>query len=56
MSAAVGFEIHASDDLLRARAVVLATGACTLPAIPAVADAVPTQLTTLTPATYRDPT
>jgi putative flavoprotein involved in K+ transport len=28
-----GFEIHASDDLLRAPAVVLATGACTLPAI-----------------------
>jgi putative flavoprotein involved in K+ transport len=51
-----GFEIHASDDLLRARAVVVATGACTLPAIPAVADAIPTQLTTLTPLTYRDPT
>ena len=50
-----GFEIHASDDLLRARTVVLATGACNLPAIPAVADAISTQLTTLTPVTYRDP-
>ena len=50
-----GFEIHASHDLLRARAVVLATGACTLPAIPAVADGVPSQLTTLTPLTYCDP-
>ena len=29
-----GFEIHANDDLLSARTVVLATGACNLPAIP----------------------
>ena len=36
-----GFEIQAGDDLLCARAVVLATGACTLPAIPGVAAAVP---------------
>ncbi len=50
-----GFEIHASDDLLRARAVVLATGACALPAIPAVADAIPASITSLTPLTYRDP-
>jgi putative flavoprotein involved in K+ transport len=50
-----GFEIRANDDLLCARAVVLATGACTLPAIPALADAVPPSITTLTPLTYRDP-
>ena len=36
-----GFEIGANDDLLRARAVVLATGACSRPAIPGIADAVP---------------
>jgi putative flavoprotein involved in K+ transport len=30
-----GFQIRANDDLLDARAVVLATGACNLPAIPA---------------------
>ena len=36
-----GFEIHANDDLLSARTVVLATGACNLPAIPGVANAVP---------------
>ena len=36
-----GFEIHANDDVLSARTVVLATGACNLPAIPGVADAVP---------------
>ena len=50
-----GFEIQANDDLLHARAVVLATGACTLPAIPAVADTVPPSVTTLTPLAYRDP-
>jgi putative flavoprotein involved in K+ transport len=50
-----GFEIRANDDLVRARAVVLATGACTLAAIPAVADAVPPSITTLTPLTYGDP-
>ena len=50
-----GFEIRAGDDLLCARAVVLATGACNLPAIPAGACAVPASITTLTPLTYRDP-
>jgi putative flavoprotein involved in K+ transport len=50
-----GFQVRAGDDLLCARAVVLATGACTLPAIPAVADAVPPPVTTLTPLAYRDP-
>src|SRR5579863_3352239 len=44
-----GFEIQAGDDLLHARAVVLATGACSLPAIPRLADAVPPSVTTLTP-------
>ena len=50
-----GFQIQAGDDLLHARAVVLATGACTLPAIPGIAGAVPPSITTLTPFTYRDP-
>jgi putative flavoprotein involved in K+ transport len=50
-----GFEIQANDDLLRARAVVAATGACNLPAIPAIADALPPSITTITPLTYRDP-
>jgi putative flavoprotein involved in K+ transport len=50
-----GFEIRANDNLLRARAAVLAAGACTKPAIPAIADAVPPTITTLTPLTYRDP-
>ena len=54
-AAAEGFEIQANDDVLCTRAVVLATGACSLPAIPAVAGAVPRSITALTPLTYRDP-
>ncbi|HET9971734.1 MAG TPA: NAD(P)/FAD-dependent oxidoreductase [Streptosporangiaceae bacterium] len=50
-----GFQIHANDELWRARAVVVATGACTRPAVPAAAGAVPPSITTLTPLTYRDP-
>src|SRR5690348_10233211 len=42
-----GFEIQADDDVLHARAVVLATGACNLPAIPTVGDAVPRSIMTL---------
>ncbi len=50
-----GYEILANGDVLCARAVVLATGACTRPAIPAVAGAIPRSITTLTPLTYHDP-
>ena len=50
-----GFEILANGDVLQARAVVLATGACNQPAIPRIADAIPPSITTLTPLTYRDP-
>ena len=50
-----GFQIQAGDDLVCARTVVLATGACAQPAIPAIADAIPPSITTLTPLAYRDP-
>jgi putative flavoprotein involved in K+ transport len=50
-----GFEILANGDVLHARAVVLATGACIRPAIPRIAGAIPRSITTLTPLTYRDP-
>jgi putative flavoprotein involved in K+ transport len=50
-----GFEIRAADDVLHARAVVLATGACNLPAITRVADAVPRSIMALSALTYRDP-
>ncbi|MBV9359645.1 MAG: NAD(P)-binding domain-containing protein, partial [Chloroflexi bacterium] len=54
-SSARGFAVQANDDLLQARAVVLASGACNLPAVPAVSTAVPRSLTTLTPFDYREP-
>jgi hypothetical protein len=54
-AAPAGFEIRAGDDLLCARAVVLATGACTRPAIPGIAEAIPAEVTTLTALAYRDP-
>jgi putative flavoprotein involved in K+ transport len=51
-----GFQLRTGDGLLLdTRAVVLATGACARPAIPAVADAIPPSITTLTPLAYRDP-
>ena len=50
-----GLEVLADGDVFRAPAVVLATGACNLPAIPGIADAIPPSITTLTPLTYRDP-
>lgn len=50
-----GFEVYAGDDVLRARAVVLAAGACNLPAIPDIAAAIPPPVMTLTPLSYRDP-
>ena len=50
-----GFKIQANDDVLHARAVVLASGASIRPAIPAVAAAIPRSITTLTPLIYRDP-
>jgi len=40
-TAPAGFKIRAGDDLLCARAVVLATGACARPAIPGLAKALP---------------
>jgi putative flavoprotein involved in K+ transport len=50
-----GFRIQTGDEVLCARAVVLATGACTVPAIPGIAAGVPPSVTTLTPFAYRDP-
>ena len=50
-----GYQIQAGDDLLHARAVVAATGACNQPVIPEIAAAVPPPITTLTPLAYRHP-
>jgi putative flavoprotein involved in K+ transport len=50
-----GYQVQVGDDLIYARAVVAATGACNQPVIPAVAAAVPPPVTTLTPLAYRNP-
>jgi putative flavoprotein involved in K+ transport len=50
-----GFRVQTGDEVLCARAVVLATGACAVPAIPGIAAGVPPSVTTLAPFAYRDP-
>ena len=48
-----GFRVATDQGVWRAGAVVLATGACNLPVVPAAAAGVGPALTTLTPMTYR---
>ena len=49
------FQVDTDQGPWRASAVVLATGACNVPVVPAVAEAVPPSITTLTPMTYHGP-
>ncbi|MGH9275985.1 MAG: flavin-containing monooxygenase [Acidimicrobiales bacterium] len=50
-----GFRVATDGGVWRASAVVLATGACNVPVVPAAAPGVPPSLTTLTPMTYHGP-
>jgi len=50
-----GYAIATGQGEWQCQAVVLATGACNIPHVPAVAQAVPETITTLTPAAYRNP-
>jgi putative flavoprotein involved in K+ transport len=50
-----GFVVATDQGTWRARAVVLAGGAATVPVVPAVAPAVPPGITSVTPAGYRNP-
>jgi putative flavoprotein involved in K+ transport len=50
-----GYVVTTRDAELRSRAVVIASGACNLPTVPAFADAVPSDVSQLTPFDYRDP-
>ncbi|MEE8571652.1 MAG: NAD(P)-binding domain-containing protein [Gemmatimonadota bacterium] len=50
-----GYEVATSQGTWRCRTVVIATGACNIPSVPAVAEAVPTAINTLTPMDYRNP-
>ena len=50
-----GYLVRTEHGPWRCRAVILASGACNLPRIPAVASAVPAGIHTVTPASYRNP-
>lgn len=50
-----GYRVGTTDGEWRCRAVVLASGACNIPHVPAFAEAVPSGVRTLTPFQYRNP-
>ena len=50
-----GYAIATDRGHWQCQAVVLATGACSLPRVPAVTEALPPAITTLTPVQYRNP-
>jgi len=49
------YEVVTEQDTWKCDTVVLATGACNVPVLPAVAAAVPSSIKTLTPLQYRNP-
>ncbi len=53
--AADRYDLITTQGTLRSRTVILATGACNLPAVPGLAEAVPAGVEHLTPAEYRGP-
>jgi putative flavoprotein involved in K+ transport len=50
-----GYMVETTRGSWQSRAVVLATGACNLPLIPVVADAVPPEISTVTSMDYHNP-
>ena len=50
-----GYEVFTDRGEWRCRCIVIATGACNLPNIPAVAEALPAGIETVTPKEYRNP-
>lgn len=50
-----GYRVRTDRGEWRCRALVLATGACNLPAVPGLAAAIPPAVFTITPLTYRCP-
>ena len=49
------YHVRTDKGLWQSRAVVLASGACNLPVVPAVADAIPEAVATVTPHDYCNP-
>ena len=52
---APGYTVFTDRGIWRCESVVIATGACNLPNVPKLAEAVPTSVRTLTPFDYRSP-
>jgi putative flavoprotein involved in K+ transport len=50
-----GYVVETDQGTWQTRTVVLASGACNIPIVPPVADAIPRSITTLTPPQYRNP-
>jgi len=50
-----GYEVATDQGVWKCQAVVLATGACNIPLVPALAEAIPSTIATLTPVQYRNP-
>jgi putative flavoprotein involved in K+ transport len=50
-----GYRVTTDHGEIQARTVVIASGACNLPAVPAFADAVPADVEQITPLRYRSP-
>jgi putative flavoprotein involved in K+ transport len=51
-----GYEVTTSNGEIRSRTVLIATGACNRPSVPAFAEALPPEIEQLTPFEYRNPT
>ncbi len=54
-ASAAGYEVTTNKGEWRSPTVVLATGACNTPSVPAIAEALPKEITTLTSMAYRNP-
>jgi len=50
-----GYDVATDQGVWKCQAVVLATGACNIPLVPALAEAIPSTIGTLTPMQYRNP-
>ena len=50
-----GYEVRTNQGTWECRALVVATGACNLPLVPRVAEALPSGITSITPDRYRGP-
>jgi putative flavoprotein involved in K+ transport len=50
------YQVMTGDGEIRSRAVVIASGACNRPSVPALSAQVPASVAQLTPFAYRDPT